>query len=141
MSNKEVDPAPGTIERRVTRDEAGRLVAVTVRAGCAEAVLARADETPGHIVIPSREAVSTRLAQMRGTLGGPLSLTYEHLQRELRAAGFALREDGALDFLHCLETKGSGSAWCETGGCPWFVEGEGYAEGECPLEHWKSFVP
>lgn len=133
-----VTPAEG-IERRIERDETGRIRTVIVRIGCAQAVLVKPGASPGEYQMPSRDFAIGRLAQIQGRYGGPLSLCYDGMERYLLYAGFRIKQDNDASFLSCTRRDEPSRGECDKTTCPWNVASETYGPQECPLDRWKSF--
>jgi len=141
MTNLDTNGARRTLERQIVRDAEGNFEGIVARVGCAEAVLATPGKAPNQLLMPRRALVHARLAELDGPFGGLLKMGYDQTERDLIDGGISIAFVTAPDFMRCTERSKPNSPICRTPECPWSVEGEEYAPGECPMDHWKSFQP
>lgn len=138
MTGSESNGARKSVERRIVLDAEGRLERVVGRIGFAEVVLATRGRGRKQILMPSPSLVDDRLAELAGTHGGPIKMSYDQTERDMLDQGFRVSFLEAHDFLRCTERGRPDSPVCRSPECPWEVEGEEYAPDECPMDHWKT---
>jgi len=126
------------IEPTIEKDEKGRFQAFVVNVGCAQATLATAGKLPGTFRMPTREALSSRLAEIHGNYGGQIEVWYDLLERELASAGARVVPDNRSTFLTCTMKAGRPTVTCDTSRCPWALPDCEEDSSACPLDRWKA---